>query len=194
MKIGLISDTRVSRGEEVPQEVVRALEGVDLILHAGGINTPEVLDWLERIAPVKAAGRIHGRHVESHQPFGMEGEGDTRVAEQQIIKVEGNTIGLVNEFWFPPLNDELMPGVIEAHRLPDQALPKLVEEYFGTAVDIVVFGRTLYAMVEEHQEVLFINPGSPSLPKSLRKLGNVAILHLTPESRQARIIDLAASS
>ena len=192
MRIGLISDTRVPGGaSQVPLEVIRALEGVDLILHAGGINTPDVLDWLERIAPVKAAGRIYGRHVESHQALGMEGGGDTRVAEQLVLEFEGHTIGLVNECWFPPLNDEILPGVIGAHRFPDQTLPMLVKGCFGTAVDIVVFGRTLYAMVEVHQGMMFINPGSPSLPKNLRKLGNVAILSVTPEGREARIIDLA---
>ena len=191
MRIGLISDTRVMRGEEVPQEVIHAFEGVEIILHAGGIQTSDVLDWLEQIAPVKAVGRIHGRHTESRQSLGMEGEGDTRVAEQQVLKLEGHTIGVVNELWFPVLHDELLPGVIEAHHLPDHALPKLIEEYFGAAVDIVIFGRTLYALVEEHEGMLFINPGSPLLPRNLMKLGNVAILELTAGKRDVKVIDLA---
>ena len=194
MRIGLISDTRVSRGEDVPQEVVRAFEGVDLILHAGGINTSAVLDWLEDIAPVKAVGRTEGNRTESPQFSSMEGQGDARIADQHILELEGHTIGVANALWLPGINDEVLPGVIERHRLSDQAVPVMVEEFFGTPVDIVVFGRTLYALVEEHQGVLFINPGSPSLPKNSQKLGNVAILHLTPESREARIIDLATSS
>ena len=190
MRIGLISDTRVLRAEKLPREILQAFEGVELILHAGGIQTSPVLDWLERIAPVKAAGRLHGRHTESRQPLSIEGEGDTRVAEQQTLKLEGQTIGLVNELWFPPLHDEIMPGVIEAHHFPDGTLPTLLGEYFGVAVDIVVFGRTLYALIEEHQGILFINPGSPTLPKNQMKLGNVAILNLTADSRDATIIDL----
>jgi predicted phosphodiesterase len=47
-------------------------------------------------------------------------------------------------------------------------------------------------MVETHQGVLFVNPGSPSLVKQNIRLGTVAILEITPESRAARIIDLAA--
>ena len=193
MRIGLISDTRVVRGGEIPQEIARAFEGVDLILHAGGIYNSAVLDELEHIAPVKAVGRIEGGQAEQPQPFSLEGGGDPRVAEQQILKLEGHTIGMVNELWLPSLSDEVMPGVIKSHNLPDQAVRNQVEAYFGTAVDIVVFGRTLYAMVEEHQGVLFINPGSPTLPRNLVKLGNVAILDLTPERREARIIDLATS-
>jgi putative phosphoesterase len=194
MRIGLISDTRVRRGEDVPQEVVQALKGVDLILHVGGINTSEVLDWLEQIAPVKAVGRrlFSGNEREGERGRGgAELENDTRVAGQQILQLEGHTIGVVNNLELDGFNDDILPGVIEAHRLPDGSVPMLVEEFFGTPVEIVVFGRTLYAMVEEHQGVLFINPGSPTLPMNLRKLGNVAILHLTQESHEARIIDLA---
>ena len=194
MRIGLISDTRVLRGEDVPKEVLLAFEGVDLILHAGGIHAPEVLDWLEQIAPVKAVGRVQGGQAERPEPFSLESEGDPRVAEQQVLQLEGHTIGMVNNLELGGFSDDIFPGVIEARRLPDGSLPMIVEEFFGTPVSIVVFGRTLDALVEEHQGVLFINPGSPSIPKNLVKLGNVAILHLTPGDREATIVDLAASS
>ncbi len=194
MRIGLISDTRVRRAEEVPQEVIRAFEGVEMLLHAGGIRTADVLDLIERIAPVKASGRLEGGQAEQPQPFSTELDGDSRAAPMQVLELEGHTIGLVNELWFPSMSDEIMPGVIEAHRLPDQVIPKLVEEYFGTAVDIVVFGRTLYALVEEHQGVLFVNAGSPSVPRNVHKLGNVAILELTKDRRDARLVDLAEFS
>ena len=98
---------------------------------------------------------------------------------------------MVNNLELDRLSDDVLPGVIGSARLPMGSLPMIVEEFFGTPVDIVVFGRTLYPMVEEHDGVLFINPGSPSLPRNLMKLGNVALLDLTPNDRNARIIDLA---
>jgi hypothetical protein len=42
------------------------------------------------------------------------------------------------------------------------------------------------AMVETHQGVLFVNPGSPSLVKQNTRLGTVAILEITPDSRAAQ--------
>ena len=48
--IGIISDTH---GLLRP-EAVEALRGVDLILHAGDVGSPEVLDGLKSIAPVMA--------------------------------------------------------------------------------------------------------------------------------------------
>jgi predicted phosphodiesterase len=46
-------------------------------------------------------------------------------------------------------------------------------------------------MVEVHDGVLLVNPGSPSLVRQQVRLGTVAILDLTPEGSEARIIDLA---
>jgi predicted phosphodiesterase len=55
MRIGLISDTHSpAMGVHPPEQVARAFEGVDLILHAGDIYSSDCLDWLELIAPVIA--------------------------------------------------------------------------------------------------------------------------------------------
>ncbi|MBI4644068.1 MAG: metallophosphoesterase family protein [Deltaproteobacteria bacterium] len=50
MRIGVISDTH---GLLRPQAVA-ALKGVSLIIHAGDIGAPEILEHLGRIAPVRA--------------------------------------------------------------------------------------------------------------------------------------------
>jgi len=50
MQIGVISDTHGL----VRQSVLDALAGCDLIIHAGDVGKPEVLEVLQRIAPVSA--------------------------------------------------------------------------------------------------------------------------------------------
>lgn len=50
MKIGILSDTHGLLREEV----LAALEGCEVILHGGDINRQDILDRLERIAPVHA--------------------------------------------------------------------------------------------------------------------------------------------
>lgn len=49
-RIGLISDTHGL----VRPEALKALEGVELIVHAGDIGQPQVLDRLQAIAPLAA--------------------------------------------------------------------------------------------------------------------------------------------
>lgn len=50
MEVGLLSDTH---GLLRP-EVIPALEGCELILHAGDVGRPEILKALESVAPVRA--------------------------------------------------------------------------------------------------------------------------------------------
>ncbi len=57
--IGVISDTH---GLLRP-EAVEALRGVDLILHAGDVGSPEVLETLKEIAPVVA---VRGNNDKGH--------------------------------------------------------------------------------------------------------------------------------
>jgi putative phosphoesterase len=185
MRIGVISDTHTpSASREPPQEVARAFEGVDLILHAGDILVPSCLDWLERIAPVKAVELGSKAHFKE----------DPRVAEKRVVEVEGHAIGMVHDLVLRGMGGEVTPGAF-ARGLPSTyKLPEVLEQLFGTAVDIVVFGHTHTALVEEHQGVLLVNPGSPSLPMQVRRLGQVAILELSPEGRKARIVELAGFS
>ena len=49
-RIGVISDTH----GYLPPEAAEALYGLDLIIHAGDLDTPSVLDRLRHIAPVVA--------------------------------------------------------------------------------------------------------------------------------------------
>ena len=71
----------------MPAEIAKAFGGVDLILHAGDIYIPSVLDELERIAPVLASG-------------GDDDSGDTladgRVDWKHVLKLEGRTLWLVH--------------------------------------------------------------------------------------------------
>ncbi|MBM2825971.1 MAG: phosphodiesterase family [Dehalococcoidia bacterium] len=182
MKIGLISDTHIpAMGAEPPPQVARAFQGVDLILHAGDIYVKSCIDWLERIAPVKALELW----VESV------GESFTRVNVPQVIEAEGHSIGLVHELILVSLADEIHPGTIERNFPAGESIPEALEMIFRKPVDIVVCGYTHEAMVETHQGVLIINPGSPTMVKQNMRLGTVAILEVTPNSREVRIIDLA---
>src|SRR6185437_10085618 len=59
--VGLISDTHGL----VRPEIARALDGVAIIVHAGDVGGPHVLDALRRIAPVEA---VYGNVDDPHDP------------------------------------------------------------------------------------------------------------------------------
>ena len=190
MKIGLISDTHMPGGAtEIPSQVFDVFKGVDLIVHAGNIYTVSILDDLESIAPVKAAGSLD-RDKPSH--------GDPRVEEKQLLEVDGHTVGVIHDLSVPGFGDRVYPGSLTRRSNP--AYPGLPfkdgksivpDDVFGKPVDIVVFGHTCFAMIEEYGDLMIINPGSPTLRNELRKIGTVGILDLSPGKREANIIDLA---
>jgi len=185
MRIGLISDTHIPGGAlEVPSKVNKAFEGVDMILHAGNIYTPPTLDWLERIAPVKAAGSAD-RDIHSHS--------DARVAERQVLEVEGFTIGVIHDLMIPGYGGWVYPESVRKNFHYDTSGPIIPDQMFGKPVDIVVFGHTCTVMVEKHGDILLINPGSPTLRNQMKKIGTVVVLDLTGGKPEAEIIDLADS-
>ena len=58
-RIGVLSDTH---GLLRP-EVINALKGVDQIIHAGDLDTPEILNALAKIAPITAVKAVSYTHL-----------------------------------------------------------------------------------------------------------------------------------
>lgn len=182
MKIGVISDTHIpSSGPEPPPEVAVAFAGVDLILHAGHAYVASCLEWLERIAPV--------RSTESW--LVGTGETPTRNGRVDVFELEGRTVGMTHELIIKSLGDDVFPGSIARSPNTRDTLAATLEGIFGKPLDVVVFGYTHEAMVETHDGILLVNPGSPSLVGQQVRLGTVAILELTADGCEAHIIDLA---
>ena len=180
MKIGLISDTHSpAMGREPPPEVFRAFEGVDLILHAGDIYTSECLDALERIAPVVAV-----------EVPPTPADGDPRIEYKRVLSLEGHRVGLVHDLNIRGI-DEFLPGLAANAFTEEGSLAASLEAFFGSPVDVAVFGHTHWAMAEKHQGILLVNSGSPTLPKQWKRLGSVGILELSPGEASAQIIELA---
>ena len=82
--IGVISDTH---GILRP-EAVSALEGVDLIVHAGDIDVPVVLEGLEKIAPVHAVlGNMDPRPLFSN------------LSDTAVVEVAGRSLYVLHDLY-----------------------------------------------------------------------------------------------
>ena len=177
MRIGLISDTHVPEvGERLPGQVYDLLAGVDLVLHAGDMHVIDVLDWLERIAPVVGA-RGNGDGDGFRPPFP---DDDPRVKSAQVLELEGLRVELVHGF---PL-----PG-----ETPWISQDALMERHFGGRVDVLVCGDTHIAHATTSNEgVLIVNPGSPALPRNVREPGTVGVLTIEGGVARAEILRLTS--
>ncbi len=162
MKIGLISDTHISRRDEtLPSPVREIFQGVDLILHAGDIYVPSVLDELETIAPVLA---VRGNGDGSMPP-------DPRLKDSLVLNFFGFRIGVTHGLDYPE----------PSFRSLEDAM--LYE--FGGKVDIFIFGDSHVEVMDIYKGVLHINPGSPTFPHQIKKPGTVAMLELNSD-REAK--------
>jgi putative phosphoesterase len=82
VRVGVISDTH---GLLRP-EALAALDGVDLVLHAGDIGAPDVLTALRTVAPVVAVRGNNDR-----------GAWATRLAESEVVEVGGAVVYLLHD-------------------------------------------------------------------------------------------------
>jgi len=172
IRIGLLSDTHIREGGTLPGTIERALQGVDLILHAGDMLYPGVLDELERTAPVLAArGDDDPRKLS-----------DKRIEDEHLLSLGGLSLWLRHRMPF---------GVIQALKHgPESKLPDLIMRESSCVPDIVVFGDTHTAVVMKSEGTLFINPGSPTMPEYVSRPGTVALLTIVSGEAEAHLVQL----
>jgi putative phosphoesterase len=129
MKIGVLSDTHINLAEEIPEAVVTAFSKVDLIVHAGDFVGSAVLEGLKQLGEVRA---VHG-NVDSMKLRSL-------LPEKEIFAVGGKKIGIAHGWGSP------------------EGIEKRVKEFLGD-VDIIIYGHSHRAKVEQIGGVLFFNPG-----------------------------------
>jgi putative phosphoesterase len=83
----VLSDTHVRAGSDrrLPESVYDALAGSDLILHAGDVVSQQLIDELQRFAPVHA--------VLGNNDFGLAGV----LPETRVVDVAGVRVGMVHD-------------------------------------------------------------------------------------------------
>jgi putative phosphoesterase len=178
-KVGFLADTHSAKpdGSDLPDAVLKAFKGVDLIVHLGDVGRKGILARLGEVAPVWV-------------PYG-DGKGfvpdDAREGDpvKVIDGAKGTRVGLQFNLVQP---DKKIAIDGASPSWDDGALPALLKRRFKEEVGVVAFGGTHMAFAEERDGVLFVNPGSPTLPSDGQ--GSVALLDLSTAKPKAKIIRL----
>jgi uncharacterized protein len=147
--VGLIADTHV--GEflaEIPPAVFTALEGCDLILHAGDLSVMSVLTDLEGIAPVRAVRGDHDRDADA-------------LPQSLVAVVAGQRIGLIHG----SLGRVPDAAVALAQAGAGRPLPwraayhrRLIARL--GSVDALVYGHWHFPVITRVGAVTVVNPGA----------------------------------
>lgn len=170
MRIGLIADTHlpslVRSLDELGPQIADVLRSVDLILHAGDVTAPSVLEWCGQFAPLLVAEGNNDIFV------------DPRMEKKQMLDIEGWRIGMTHE---------LRP---ESRPIADILRSSLD----GERVDILIGGDTHVERLEFRDNVMLVNSGSPILPHHLStRLGTLGILEISRTRVHAEIVVLGHS-
>ncbi len=181
MRIGLVSDTHIQGdARDMPHQIMDAFRGVDLILHMGDIYSISVLDRLELVAPVLA---VRG------YPDTLAPEDQRLASPTRVMELAGKAIGMVHDLGWP--GPRVEAGI--TLRFPPMPTSELLTLKFGQMLDIVAFGDTHEELIEVHDGVLFINPGSPTIPgmrHAWDDLGTVGILEIAGGTVRSEIVQL----
>jgi uncharacterized protein len=132
MKIGLLSDTHLTRVTPAFKELVKTyFQGVDLIFHAGDIVGLPMYEFLQSLA------------VEAVQGNMDEGPLRTILPTKKTLTVGRFKIGLIHG-WGPP------------HGLEGRLRPEFKQ------IDCLVYGHSHNPANHLSEGILFFNPGSAS--------------------------------
>ncbi len=149
-RVGVVADSHVGEFLDViPEAALEALEGCDLILHAGDLSVPSVLDDLGRIAPVVAVRGDHDR---------LDG---LALPETAVVAIARRRIGLVHGHRTWAIDASIVAASVLAGRpLPYRAgLSRALARRMGP-VDAIVFGHWHEPVSARINGTLLFSPGA----------------------------------
>lgn len=149
MKIGVISDTHLSAvANTFPQQLIKELKKVDLIIHAGDHCEERYLNKLKSINELRTvAGNSDSYNLKQ------------KLKEKLTFKIAGKKISIIHGHQFRGRN--ILQGL----------------NYTFVDSDIIIFGHTHRPFNERLSDKLFFNPGSPT-DKRLEKNYSFGIIEI----------------
>jgi len=183
VRVGVIADTHVpDRVKALPPRIFELLAGVDMILHAGDMSRPGVLEELQILGPVVAVQGNRDIFYKTNRQLPMH-----RIIEIGPVRIglthgHGGLAGYVKEkFLF------LATGAYRYSRYEVQ-----VQRWFS-GVQAIVFGHTHFPVCKRVGDVLLFNPGSVGPDYKLKTGASVGILTVDTSAKtvEGQILPLA---
>lgn len=154
--VGVLADTHIREGSNrtIPDQVWKAFEDVQLILHGGDVTCQRVLDELSTLAPVRA---VRGNNDDG--TFG------STLPVSRRVEVEEVVIGMAHGD-LPALGRERPKPLLDASGNRQTGANAVSHFEFDDDVSCIVFGHSHRPLLQEREidgrKVLLLNPGSPT--------------------------------
>ncbi len=161
MRIAVVSDTHLPRGKRrLPARLIRECSAADLILHAGDFSVLSVLVELELLGPVQGV-------------LGNTDDDDlaARLPVERVVAAGGVRIGMVHNSG------------------PKDGRGERLREQFPDC-QAVVFGHSHLPLIEQHGELLLLNPGSALEHRGRAPVCTMAVVEIAGGRLTATLVDL----
>jgi uncharacterized protein len=148
--VGVISDTHGL----LQSAAIEVFKGTDLIIHAGDVGKPDILEDLQGIAPVEA---VRGNMDVDNWAH--------KLPETKLIEVGSVLLYVIHDVY----KIDIKPA--------------------KAGISAIIHGHThKSSSIEDHNGVLFINPGSATQPR-FNSPASVALLHVNEKSLVTQFIE-----
>ncbi len=179
--LGVLADTHIpDRVPSLNPQVIQRFHeaGVAAILHAGDVSVPQVLEELEKVAPVYAVRGNRDIFYLRNLPLQIQ------------LTFDGVSIGMAHGHgtFSRYMIDKIHLSVYG--RLVERYLKRMLQTF--PDVDVIVFGH-LHVPFNLHLEgKLLFNPGSTSFPWPRRDPATFGLLHMeSGKEPQGEIIEIS---
>lgn len=181
MLIGIMADTHIPhRLKAVPQAVFEIFGAVDLILHAGDIVDPRILDGLASLAPVKAVrGNVHL----------VDRTWDLQLPKEQRLYILGHQVVLTHG------HGSFVRGSLERVRywlsrdrdLVNRRIANWCLDMYPEA-DLIIFGHSHRAYNQRFGRRLVFNPGAVCPTEG--EIPSVGLLTIEEKKISGQLVEL----
>ena len=133
-RITVLSDTHIpQRAKDIPQRLWEEIKQADLVLHAGDVVTPLVLENSSIHAHSGSTGNMDSVELQTVLP------------DQDLVEIEGVKIGLAH-----------------GRGAPNQVKFYVQSLFEGQDLQVLVFGHSHRPELTKENGVWYLNPGSPT--------------------------------
>ena len=155
--IGVLSDTHVPhRLPALPPGVLNHFKGCEMILHAGDVEDPNILEPLRAIAPVHAVrGNVHWQYSTGTHDHGLPAEVTVRIGSHTLWMTHGHL-----NFGYTMLDKLIHLGARPTRARINQSIIKRLARARPPEATIVVFGHSHQLCGVWQDGALFYNPGA----------------------------------
>jgi putative phosphoesterase len=155
--IGILSDSHVPhRLLALPPSVLAHFSGCDVILHAGDVEDPHILEPLRAVAPVYAVrGNVHWQYSTGTHDHDLPAQVTVSIGSHRIWLTHGHL-----NFGYTLLDKLIHMGTRPTRAYINRAIIQRLARARPPDADIVVFGHSHQICGVWQDGALFYNPGA----------------------------------